>query len=410
MRILLLTQVLPYPPDSGPKVKTLNLLKFLAQRHQVTLVSFIRGDQSKEARQLEKYCESVHVVPIKRSLLRDLWHVFLSLMSHRPFLMVRDDQAAMRCMVDRLSAQNAFDVVHADQLNMAQYALRLGNLRKFLDTHNASWLLYKRLAETKGHSPQKWLLNREWRLLWEYEGCMVREFDTILAVSEFDKAALAQTAGESSKITVVPIGIDVEDLPLLQRRSSTENVVFVGTLYWWPNIDGVLWFIREVYSRIRAKRPQVTFDVIGARPPRQILRLEKEETGIKVRGYVEKLGPYLERARAFVVPLRAGSGMRVKILNAMSSGVPIVSTSLGCEGIVAEHGRHLLMADTAEDFAENTVRLLENPRLGDQLAQNARKLVESTYDYRLACQTIERLYVSPAEKERLGSEICQARQ
>src|SRR5262245_55077555 len=165
MRVLLLTQVLPYPPDSGPKAKTWNMLKFLARQHRVTLLSFVRGDQSKEAEFVQRYCESVHTVPIKRGLLRDLWYLGISLARHQPFLMVRDARASMQHLVDRLSAQHRFDVIHADQLNTAQYALRLKDPRKVLDTHNALWLLAKRLAQKVSFGPRRWLLNREGRLL-----------------------------------------------------------------------------------------------------------------------------------------------------------------------------------------------------------------------------------------------------
>jgi polysaccharide biosynthesis protein PslH len=401
MRVLLLTQVLPYPPDSGPKAKTWNMLKFLARQHRVTLVSFVRGHQSKEAEFLGQYCESVHTVPIKRGLLRDLWYLAVSLASHQSFLIVRDDRASMRHLVDRLSAQHRFEVIHADQLNTAQYALRLKSARKVLDTHNALWLLSKRLAQTMSFGPRRWLLNREGRLLRDYEGRIGREFDAVLAVSDGDKDALADVIGDTSKITVMPIAVDTEEFPLVRRLPSTDRILFVGTMFWPPNIDGVLWFIEKVYPRIRAERPQVSFDIIGARPPRKILKLANDGTGIKVRGYVEELTPYLEKAGVLVVPVRVGSGMRVKILNGMSSGLPIVSTSIGCEGIRAEHGRHLFIADTAEDFADSTLNLLEDPELGNRMGLNARKLVETTYNCLLAYRPVEELYHgAPVQDER----------
>jgi len=184
MKVLLLTQVLPYPPDSGPKVKTWNVIKYLAQHHKITLASFVRGDQSAEVDHLRRYCRAVHTVLMVRGAVRDGMAMVHSLLSREPWMMLRDDVGAMRVLVDRLAESNAFDVAHADQLNMAQYAQRVKGAYTVLDEHNALWLLYKRLAGTMGAGPRKWLLERDWRLLKRYEGRMVREFDSVLAVTQ----------------------------------------------------------------------------------------------------------------------------------------------------------------------------------------------------------------------------------
>ncbi len=148
MKVLLPTQVLPYPPDSGPKVKTYNVLKYLAQSHEVTLVSFVRGDQSADVAHLRRYCRAIHTVPMERGVVRDGLAMVRSLLTSQPWMMVHDDRAAMRGLVDRLATEQRFDVAHADQLNMAQYATRVSGAFKVFDAHNALWLLYKRLWQT----------------------------------------------------------------------------------------------------------------------------------------------------------------------------------------------------------------------------------------------------------------------
>lgn len=148
MNVLFLTQVLPYPPDSGPKVKTWNVIKSLAKDHDITLVSFIRGDQSADVAHLESICQAVHTIEIKRGMIRDMWALTVSFLTHEPFLMVRDRRASMFQIVDQLCQETAFEIVHADQLNMAQYALNVIGAQRVLDAHNALWLLYKRLCET----------------------------------------------------------------------------------------------------------------------------------------------------------------------------------------------------------------------------------------------------------------------
>ena len=393
MKVLLLTQVLPYPPDSGPKVKTWNVLKYLARKHQVTLASFVRGDQSEDVRRLEKLCAGgVYTLPMVRSKVRDAWYMLRSFLSGQPFMMTRDDRATMRHLVDRLAAGQHFDVAHADQLNMAQYAARVPGAIKVLDAHNALWLLYRRLWETMKPGPQKWLLGRDWRLLKRYEGRICREFDAVLAVSEEDKAALEEAADRPLDIRVIPIAVDTDEVAVIERRPGP-YILHIGTMYWPPNIDGVWWFLREVYPLIRQQRPDVIFDIVGSRPPANLQALNKNGIGVNVTGYVADPTPYLQRAALMVVPLRAGGGMRVKILNALAQGIPVVSTTLGAEGIAVTPGENILLADEPADLAAACLRLLNEPDLGARLARNGRALAEQKYDYRHACVPLDEIYI-----------------
>lgn len=392
MKILLLTQVLPYPPDSGPKVKTWNVLKYLAQHHEVTLVSFVRGDQSAEINHLKTVCHAVHTVPIERKAVDDVRYLLKSVLTNQPFLMVRDDRANMRHLLEQLSRETKFDIAHADQLNMAQYAARIPGAAKIVDAHNALWLLYKRLADTLGLGPQKLIYSRDWRLLKKYEGRICREFDGILAVSQEDKSALEEAMGQKSEMTVIPIAVDLDELPLIERKPDADHILHIGTMYWPPNIDAVNWFIDEVLPLIHAARPQTTFDVVGLRPPQELVELGQREPRINVTGYVEDTQPYYQKAGAFIVPVRAGGGMRVKILNALAQGMPLVTTTLGCEGIAVTHGKDVLIADTPEAFAEAVLHLLDDRELAQELGRCGRELIRTTYDYRAACRPIDDLY------------------
>jgi glycosyltransferase involved in cell wall biosynthesis len=392
MNVLMLTQVLPYPPDSGPKVKTYNVIKYLAQHHRMTLASFVRGDPPEHVHHLEQYCQTVHTVPMERGAMRDGLAMVRSMVTGQPWMMVRDDRKVMRALVDRLAAEGSFDVIHADQLNMAQYARRVPGTFKILDTHNALWLLYKRLWETMSPGLRKRLLGRDWQLLKSYEGRMVREFDAVLAISHEDKTALQEAAGQAVDIVVIPIAIDTSEVLVVERQSQPNHILHIGTMYWPPNIDGVKWFIHRAYPLIRQQRPDVQFDVVGSRPPTELLALSNAGLGINVAGYVEDPLPYQRRAAVMVVPLLAGGGMRVKVLNALAEGIPIVSTTLGCEGIKVTPGHNILVGDTPEEFAAQVLRVLNNPELGRVLAANGRKLVEDMYDCRNACRPLDDAY------------------
>ncbi len=393
MRVLLLTQVLPYPPDSGPKVKTYYVLKYLARQHRVTLVSFVRDtDKPEYIRHLETLCEKVITVPITRSKVRDLAFLGKSLLTNQPWMMLRDDRAEMRAALAELAKGEPFDVVHADQTNMGQFALPFTRSRRVLDLHNALWVLYKRLAETTAAtSPMKYILMRDWRLLKRYEGELCRAFEAVTAVSEEDKAALME-AGARGDMTVIPIAIDTDEQAFIQRQPSGPHIVHIGTMYWPPNIDGITWFLDEIYPRVKAQVPDVRCTLIGARPPASISERAQTDSSLTVTGYVPDPLPYLRDSSMMVVPLRSGGGMRVKILNALSQGIPMVSTTVGCEGIAVENGRDILVADDPAAFADATVRLLKDAALNQQITERGRQTAEQKYDYRQACKPLDAIY------------------
>ena len=394
MRVLLLTQVLPYPPDSGPKIKTYYVLKYLAEQHDVTLVSFVRdSDKPEHVRHLETLCKRVITVPIERSAVQDLRFLGESLWTGDPWMMLRDERPEMRRALADLAAETDFDVVHADQINMGQYALAF-NTHKVLDLHNALWMLYKRLAETSSITdPMKYILMRDWPLLKKYEGELCRQFDAVTTVTEEDRQLLQQ-AGAQDDITVIPIAIDTEEQALIVRRPAGPHIVHVGTMYWPPNINGIHWFLEEIYPHIKAQVADVRCTLIGSRPPDSIIHRSEIDRTLTVTGYVEDPLPFLEDASMMIVPLQAGGGMRVKILNALSQGIPMVSTTVGCEGIKVQHEHDILIGDTPSDFAEACVRLLTDCDLNEQITRRGRQTAVQHYDYRQACQPLDQIYAA----------------
>lgn len=390
--------MLPFPPDSGPKVKTWNVIKYLCQQHEVTLVSFIRGDQSQEVERLRQVCSRVETVPMERNLALDGTAFLRSLATGQPWMMTRDDRRNMRQLVDRLAAETRFELAHADQLNMAQYALRIRGAKQVLDAHNALWQLYQRLAATLPAGPKRWVLERDWRLLRQYEGEICRKFDAVTVVSEEDRQALSEAMGANCPATVIPITVDLDEFPPIERGVDANHIISVGTMYWPPNVDGMLWFLQEIYPLIRQQMPGVAFDIVGARPPEEIAAYDRREIGVHVHGYVADPTPLLQNAGVMVVPLRAGSGMRVKILNAMAQGLPIVTTSMGCEGIEVVHDQHLKIADTPSEFAAAVLECLQNPHEAKRLGEAGRQLIAERYDYRTACRPLDAIYSAKSGK------------
>ena len=400
MRILYLSQLVPYPADAGPKVRIYYVLQYLASAgHEVTLAAFCRPeDKPEQLEHLHRYCREIYTVPMLRSRWRDGGQLVRSLLTNRPFLITRDEVPAMKRLLQSLVSQNSYDAIHADQLWMAQYALPLKETAaksnqpiSVLDQHNAVFLIPKRLAAGSGNPVSRSLLNLEEKKMAAYEAEVCRQFDHVVWVTDEDRAALAQGNGRINgriKGITIPICVDPDAQPPIRRKAGTKRVTFMGGLHWPPNSQGVIWFAQEVWPRVLARVPEAVFTVIGKNPP----SLAGMAQAVEVAGYVADPEPYLAETAAFVVPLHAGGGMRVKILEAWRWGLPVVSTTIGAEGIDYENGRDLLIADSPDAFAEAVVRLLCEWELAERIGQAGRRTVETYYDWRTVYRAWDAIY------------------
>jgi glycosyltransferase involved in cell wall biosynthesis len=421
MQILFLTQIIPYPPDAGPKVKTWHVLRYLASRgHRIILASFIRPEEEEHVLALQEVCQQVYTVPIRRSRLADVGYWVRSHFTGRPFLIERDDLVGMREVVSNIMETEKIDVVHADQLTMTQFGLPycgqfydrspMGNeghhyvLKKrpllVFDAHNAVWTIVERMRQ---NAP--WFLKPveglEANRIKRYEGMIVDQFDLTLAVAEPDRLALKNaveyysdgTHEPSISILVVPIAVDTQQLQPVRRSPGSKNIVTLGTLHYPPNADGIRWFAQEVFPLIRQIDPEVTLTILGKNPPADFYQLQaKNPSVIEVTGYVQDLTPYLERAALMVIAVRAGGGMRVRILEAFARGMPVVTTTVGLEGIEAQAEEQILVEDTPEAFAKATLRVLQDGQLGYRLAENGRRLAEEMYDWQVVLTKMDAIY------------------
>ncbi len=408
MRILFLTQILPYPPDAGPKFKTWQVIRYLAaQGHQVTLVSLVRADELPHCAYVRQQVAAFYPVPIRRSRLKDGLNWLRSLVTGRPFLVERDDQPDVRTLIKGLLADQAVDAIHADQLTMTQFALPAGDdphsgARTILifDAHNATWKILERMAvENRGF--KHFFFRLEANRIRRYEARIVTRFDRILAVSQVDRAALLEavrltklpTTGLEHKFEVIPITVDCQEIRPVVRQKGSLNLFTLGTLHYPPNADGIRWFVAEVFPLIRAAVPGVTLTIVGKNPPVDFLHLQQRQPDVfRVPGYVPDLTPWLEQAAVVVVPVRVGGGMRVRILEAFAHAMPVVTTTIGFEGIEAISGEHLLAADGAIPFAQAVITLLGDEDLQNQLAHNGRRLAEKVYDRRIVLKSFDLIY------------------
>jgi glycosyltransferase involved in cell wall biosynthesis len=391
-RILFLTELLPYPLTSGAKIRGYYVLRHLAARHAVTLLSFVRpDDRPEDVAHLAGFLERVVTVPMQRSWARNARAAGVSLVSGRPAIIAREEIGAMRRQVESLLDSGAFDVVHADQIPMAQYGLlgrREGGerrtVRRVLDQHNATFQILGRLAEQERNGLKQALLAREARAFARYEAAVCQQFDQVTFVSEEDRrllAALMPDGALEGCSQVIPICVDPLATPAVAPVAAPFRVTHVGTMYWPPNVEGLAWFWAEVWPEVRRRAPGARLTLIGKNPPAAV-RAWGETDDVEVTGYVAALTAYLAETAVFVVPLHAAGGMRVKIVDAWCWGAPVVSTSIGAEGIAVRDGENLLLADTATDFVEAVVRVVGDADLQARLRAAGRLWVEERYDWR----------------------------
>ena len=388
--ILFLSQVLPYPLDAGPKVRAYYVLRYLTQQHDVTLISFVRSEDLPEhVDHLRTFCRDVYAVPMKRSIGRTVWAAARTLTSHDPIIVRRDQDRAMLSLLRAITETKSFEYIHADQTSMVQYALSASRMAKgqprlVLDAHNALFKVFGRLARQAGNPIYRQALVRETRRLQEYEQESYRRFDEVVFVTEEDRQEF-----QIPQSTTIPIcGSPATIAPVIPQTIS--RCLFVGALHWPPNTEGARWFLEHVWPVVVRTLPDLQLTIIGKLPPQDIV--QTTVPNVEVLGYVDELGPFLSETGVFVVPLWSGGGMRVKIVDAWTWGLPIVSTSVGAEGAAYEHGVNLLIADTPADFADAVVRIVQDQELADRLRAEGRRTAVEHYDWRTVYRAWDAIY------------------
>jgi sugar transferase (PEP-CTERM/EpsH1 system associated) len=400
LNILFLTPQLPYPPRQGTAIRNWGLIKHLAERHVISLLSFTEPDQSSPPPALQAVCQQVITLPAPRRTRSDRWH---TLFSTRADLTRRLWSPDFAQRLATLLSETAFDVVQVEGLELAPYLSiikpgpTIHNPQTVYDAHNAEHLLQRRAFANDMRLPMRWpaalySLIQTQRLR-SFEARICRTADVVACVSNEDAASLQHIAPSLTPI-IVPNGIDLADYqPPDSLRPAQDGIrlVFTGKMDYRPNIDAALWFIEDIFPKIRAVRPEAQFFVVGQKPPHKLQRLGGHN-GVVVTGMVEDPRPYIAGAAIYVAPLRMGGGTRFKLLEAMALARPIVSTSLGAEGFAVRDGEELLLADTPAEFAAAVLKLLTSPAEAEAIARAGRAFAQASYDWSVIVPTLEAAY------------------
>jgi polysaccharide biosynthesis protein PslH len=399
VHVLWVKTELLHPIDKGGRIRTYNMLRALKHRHRVTYLTLDSGTGLDAAvSRASEYCHDLIRIPFRearRGSARFWMELLVNAASSLPYAVAKYRSPAMRREVIRAARDLGIDVVVCDFLFPSQNVPDRLPCRTVLFQHNVEAAIWQRHAAVKTNPLAKAYFTEQWRRMKRFEGAECRRFDRLIAVSRADAEALEREYGIAG-VADVPTGVDTDYFrPGENATRLPHEIVFTGSMDWMPNEDGIAWFAGEVLPRIHQARPDVTVTVVGRNPPPGIQALAARDPRLRVTGTVPDVRPYMEQAAVFVVPLRIGGGTRLKIYEAMAMECPVVSTTIGAEGLPLEHGHHLLIADDADAFARAVLDLLHDASLAGSMGRSAATFVRENYSWARASEEFERLLGDP---------------
>ena len=391
MKILFLSPTVPFPLTDGGRIRVFNLLKQIAQKSDVTLLALeTQPTDADGVYQLQQLGIQVHLVPNAPTLPRlSLGTLATAFFKRQPITVARYDLPAYRQKFKELIATDTFDIVHYEMFHTAQFRAET-DLPGVLSQQNVDSAIWRRLCDETVNPFYKFAYWTQQLAFQRYERVLSPKFDAVTCTSDIDAAVFQRHCAEDI-IEIIPNGVDVAHYQPDFSTEAPAHLIYIGSMDWYPNEDAVAFFADEVLPQIHAEVPDVKFSIVGGNPSARVQKLAETE-GIVVTGRVPEIKPYFAEATVFVVPLRIGSGTRLKILEALAMGKAIVSTSVGAEGLDLKDGEEIFIADEPTVFAEAVTRLLKDPSLRRRIGEKGRARVEQDYDWRSISEKLHQLY------------------
>lgn len=379
LKVLFLSAWFPAPPDNGSRIRVYNLLRSIAERHELALLSFVRSGETGSGTALESICPGLETVPWKAYDPNRSKSV-LGLFSLTPRSLVDTYSPIMAERARNIGARQVFDAVIASTIEMAQYALMVPAKAHILEEHNFT----TRVMREQWERQTRRLARARYWLTWEkyrrFEARLYPKFDAVTMVSPLDCQAVRNWVPLAPRVELIPNGIDLREYPWGDIIADRDTVIFPGSITFPANHDAVGYFLTEIWPKVITQRPDARIKITGRLDGIDSDRLANLQ-GVELTGHVEDIKGVIRDSSVCVVPIRTGGGTRFKILEAMALGTPVVSTTKGAEGLEVTHGENILIADNAAKFADFTREVMENPSLRSKLRVNARRLVQAKYDW-----------------------------
>lgn len=400
MRILLVFPFLPYPPDDGGRIGFFNPIKYLSREHEVLVVCLTEGrDRNEYVEELKKFC--VDLRTLRRSKWQDPYRLLKGTLSVPPGSAAKYWYSTAGDLIRAMIARHKPDIAEFHHLNTAIYRPFAEGIPTVLREHNVEYKVWEKHAEHARSSVERWYAARCAPRVRAYEAKMAPRFARCLTVSSADARHLAEIA-PTARVEAIPSGVDTEYFyPSPKVQEESFSMVLTGSFEWRPKQHNLWVLLTEIMPRIRAKVPEATLCVVGKGIPDELKRLAERTPGVTVTGTVPDVRPYVCRASLVLNYLESGGGIALKVLEAMAMRKPVLSNSLGCEGIEVEHGQDVFLADGLEKFAAAATYLLEDSAARRGLAEEGYQRVLKGYSWNVIAGRLEDCYKKVVE-ERQG--------
>jgi len=398
VKILLLSPWLPWPPYDGGRIRILETLRYLSRRHSVTLVTSVcQTGEDEQAAVVKGFCEKIVTTVLSNRTGAILSRLSRGLLDGRPLIQSFYYDTRLARQVRDLTSRSAYDIVQVEFPFLTPYLKAVdprSRAKKILSMHNIESLRFERELQLSQWGKRRMVLLGDHLFFRAWEKMALQQFDGIIAVSDAERSWIQRHA-PGAAVELVPNGVDTEYFSPASpiASESAPYIVFTGAMDYPPNVDAAGWFCNEILPALRRKIPRLGYKIVGKNPHPQILELGKRN-GVQVTGTVADIRCYIAGALALVVPLRSGGGTRLKILEAMAMARPVISTSVGAEGLEVSPGTDILIADDADQFVNHIDLLLKSPEVSNHLGRAGRRLVMEKYDWRVCLNGLERLYGS----------------
>ena len=391
MKILFLSPTVPFPLTDGGRIRVFNLLKQIAKKSDVTLLALeTQATDADGIAELQQLGIRVHLVPNAPTLPRVSFGTLVkAFLRRQPITVARYNLPAYRQKFRALIADQTFDLIHYEMFHTAQFRTET-NLPGVLSQQNVDSAIWRRLCSETVNPFYKFTYWTQQLAFQRYERVLSPMFDTVTCTSDIDAAVFQHHCAEDA-IKIIPNGVDVTHYVPDFTTEAPAHLIYIGSMDWYPNEDAVAFFADEVLPRIQEKVPDVAFSIVGGNPSVRVQKLA-ERDDVVVTGRVPEIKPYFAEATVFVVPLRIGSGTRLKILEALAMGKAIVSTTVGAEGLDLRDGEEIFIADEPIAFADAVTRLLTDSQLRRRIGENGRARVERDYDWRSIGEKLHGVY------------------
>jgi len=396
LNVAIVASELPYPPTAGNRVRTLNLALRLARRHRITFIAH-RNEEAQEAtRFLGDH--GIATIVVDRALPVKSGPEFYArllgnLASPLPYSVASHKSRALRQAVESLAAAERIDLWQSEAVALIDTLVDQSGAAKVVIAHNVESLIWQRYCESEPNPLKAWYIRRQWRKFERFERRAFAAATRVVAVSE-DDAVLIRDRFGGRDVDVVDNGIDRNYFEAVQPAPDPATILFLGSLDWRPNLDAVGLLLDRIFPAVRAAEPAARLRLVGRKPAAALVQKVRNLPGVELHADVPDVRPFLASSAVMVVPLRIGGGSRLKILEAMAAGLPVISTRVGAEGLELVPGKHFIAAEGPDNLADALVSCIRDPEPARALANASRPFILERYDWDALADRLESVWLS----------------